>query len=163
MVKAMMTGSRDITDRDWPVIGNAIQDELIEQRPDEFFFGGAQGADSVALSNASIFRKEDEIDVTLTVVVPWTLEDQPAKVIPVIKDCADRIVELEVDVPIGRAAGYHARNEWMIERADRCRVFWNGQQGGTQSTAEKARDAGLHIRLHELGQLGREEAKANLM
>jgi uncharacterized phage-like protein YoqJ len=157
----MMTGSREVVaNYVGPVIQDGIGDELFEVEPDTFYFGGARGSDTLALVAAGNLKNEFDVTTELVVVVPWTLEDQPSAVRPAVTEHADRVVELEHEAPVGTGRGYHARNEWMIDQADRCRVFWNGESSGTKATAEKADEAGLTIRVHEIGDLGEATARS---
>lgn len=162
MVVTMMTGTRDIEESDHGVIQRAVHDELAEVQPEQFLFGGAQGSDSVALKSAGTLKDQFGYDTELVVIVPWTLEDQPDDAIPVIEEYADRVIEMNHDSPVGSAPGYHARNDELIDRADRCRGFWDGESSGTESTLEKADENGLHIREHPLGDYGHTTAGAVL-
>lgn len=160
MVVSMMTGSRDIDGRDAGTIKRGMADELFDAEPERFLFGGARGSDTVALKEAGRLVGDYDLPVELIAIVPWTLEDQPNDAIPVMEQYADRVIELEHDTPVGTGRGYFARNDEMIGRADRCRVFWNGESGGTHKTAESAVDAGLVVRVHELGSFGNEQTRS---
>ena len=159
MTISMMTGSREITESDKDAIYDAMVVELLEIRPEKFFFGGARGSDTFALEAAAELKKEANLKIELMAVVPWTVDEQPVKARAIIEKNADKVIELNHNSQPGSCEGYFARNKWMVNKADRCRVFWNGDNGGTKRTAELAREADLHIRVTKLGKEALAEIK----
>lgn len=78
-----------------------------------FFIGGASGIDSMAL----VWLAENTA-AGLTVVVPGTVDLQPAdaqQAITRARDRVEQIVELKA-TELGTPA-YHARNRWMVDHA----------------------------------------------
>jgi uncharacterized phage-like protein YoqJ len=160
MVTTMMTGSRDLSSHhDQGTIFRGMMSELNEKGPDRFLFGGARGADTIALRSADTIRTRFDRDTRLVVIVPWTVDDQPNDAVDVIEDCADEVVEMDHDAPVGRGDGYRDRNDAMIDRADRCWVFWDGVSRGTKKTAIKASKHDLKIRVHQLSDYAEDTAR----
>ena len=93
-MKMMMTGSRNFPTT--KQITNVIREELQTHSPEMMYFGGARGADATALKVASSI----ELDTTLVAVVPWTVEDQPAEAVSIIREHADQVEELRRDTPV---------------------------------------------------------------
>ncbi|MFE3830965.1 hypothetical protein [Streptomyces sp. NPDC059092] len=79
-----------------------------------FFIGGAKGIDSL-----SLLWLAGNTGAALTVVVPGTLDQQPADARQAITQTRDRITEV---VELGAAElctpAYFARNRWMVDHAD---------------------------------------------
>ncbi|WP_231329751.1 DNA-processing protein DprA [Actinomadura graeca] len=112
-----ITGTRSTAHR--PLIEyRALFEEYIAPFAREgvrFLIGGASGIDSL-----SLLWLGSETAVDLTVVVPATLRDQPADARHAVEAMqeAGRLTEV---VELGgetRTPGYHARNRWMVDRAD---------------------------------------------
>ncbi|MFG2005148.1 hypothetical protein ACGFNU_38985 [Spirillospora sp. NPDC048911] len=80
-----------------------------------FYLGGAIGIDSLAL-----LWLASEVEASLVVVVPALLADQPAEARQAIASTRE-VGRLEAVVELGgetRTDGYHARNEYMVDRSD---------------------------------------------
>lgn len=137
-MKIAITGSRNIPDGGEEVICERMNDLVDSEEVETIYFGGARGSDTVALQAAG--EKRSGAQPKLVGVVPWKIEDQPNAGQETLEDCADSIVELEHDTPVGITRGYRARNAEMIERADELIAFWNGNPGGTKNTIDTARD-----------------------
>ncbi|MFI6285868.1 hypothetical protein ACIBCM_14105 [Streptomyces sp. NPDC051018] len=78
-----------------------------------FFIGGAIGIDSLTLlwlAGNSTSR--------ITIVVPGTVAQQPAEARQAIERCRDRIARIvELGAADLRTPAYHARNGYMVDRA----------------------------------------------
>lgn len=138
-MKVAISGSRDLSPYDYPVIEGVIAD-IISEHPEEIIFGGASGADTVALAAACSIL-EGTRPPKLTVIVPKRLKDQPLDAQEWARECADEIIELKaarLDVE-----AYRKRNIALLRRADGLVAFWDGRSGGTAMTITLAREAGL--------------------
>ncbi|GHJ36984.1 hypothetical protein [Streptomyces sp. TS71-3] len=106
-----------------------------------FYVGGAQGIDSLCLlwlaGNSSS---------RITVVVPGTVEQQPDEARQAIERCGSRVDELvELKASELRTPAYHARNRYMVDRAQMAIGFpLEGPQGtsGTWQTINYAATGG---------------------
>lgn len=138
-----VSGIRDLSPHDLPVIEGVISD-IIFERPEELFFGGARGTDTVALASACA-TLEGLRPPKLTVVVPRRLKDQPLEAQEWARECADEIIELKS--PRLDTEAYRRRNQALIRRADGLVAFWNGRSGGTGMTIDLARKTGIPVEI----------------
>jgi hypothetical protein len=137
-MRIAITGTRDLPDPP------GATEALLEEHPRPyaaaahgFFVGGAVGVDTHALEWLLTRR------APITVVVPATIEDQPAPARDRIRQ-AERaglaeVVELRhPDFP--KAEAYHARNRWMVDRSELIIGFPLAGRGGggTWSTLDYA-------------------------
>ncbi|MFD0034844.1 hypothetical protein ACFVJK_42865 [Streptomyces sp. NPDC127172] len=80
----------------------------------QFYIGGAKGIDSLSLLWLAGHSK-----AAITVVVPGTLARQPADARQAVQRCRDRVAEVvELGAAELRSPAYHARNRYMVDRAD---------------------------------------------
>ncbi len=107
-----------------------------------FYLGGAVGIDTAALDWLAGCSQ-----VSLTVVVPCTVADQPAAAVASIRRWQDdgrlaEVVELGAD-RLGTVA-YYARNRWMVDRSAFVIGFPRGadQGSGTWYTVNYAAEQG---------------------
>jgi hypothetical protein len=110
--------------------------------PVEVRIGGAIGVDTLALRAA----RADLLYFVgrIVVYVPFTLKDQPVEAQIAIRECADKVVEL--DYPQKKWA-YLRRNEKMLVGAHLCLAFTDGRQsGGTAHTMRVARNALIPVK-----------------
>lgn len=145
-MKVAISGVRDISPHDLPVIEGIVSDILFE-KPEEIFFGGARGVDTVALAAACAILQGSR-PPKLTVIVPKRLKDQPFEAQEWIKECADEVIELKaarLDIE-----AYRRRNMELIRRADGLVAFWDGRSGGTGMTIELAHEAGIPVEVIEI-------------
>ncbi|MFF3190573.1 hypothetical protein [Streptomyces misionensis] len=78
-----------------------------------WYVGGARGIDSLSLLWLAGNSRS-----RITVVVPGTVAQQPAEARQAIERCRDRIEEIvELGATELRAPAFHARNRWMVDRA----------------------------------------------
>ncbi|MGV9310117.1 hypothetical protein [Nonomuraea sp. NPDC003727] len=95
-----------------------------------FYIGGAVGIDSLSLLWLAGNSKAQ-----ITIVVPGTVEQQPAEARQAIARCRDRIAEI---VELGAAElhtpTYWARNMWMVDHADMVIGFPRDGVEGTSGT-----------------------------
>jgi hypothetical protein len=78
-----------------------------------FFIGGAKGIDSL-----SLLWLAGNSQAQITVVVPGTVAQQPTEARQAIERCRDRIADVvELGAAELRAPAYHARNRYMVDRA----------------------------------------------
>jgi hypothetical protein len=104
-----------------------------------FYLGGATGIDALAL-----LWLAGETKVTLSVVVPAKLGDQPADARHAIStvqedERLDELVELSGKT---RTPGFHARNRWMVDRSTFVIGFPHSDTGGTVYTLGYAAEQG---------------------
>jgi predicted Rossmann fold nucleotide-binding protein DprA/Smf involved in DNA uptake len=79
----------------------------------QFYIGGARGVDSL-----SLLWLAGNSQSRITVVVPGTVAQQPAEARQAIERCRDRIAEVvELGAAELRTPAYHARNRYMVDRA----------------------------------------------
>ena len=114
---------------------------------DEIYFGGARGVDTRALYWAHKYKKPN---TKLIVVVPDTIDKQPAETRGYINTLADEVIELKN--PITKSDGfaaYQIRNEYMVNPCDLLISFWNGQKKncGTYNCMEYATSKNKTIRI----------------
>nr|WP_268256777.1 DNA-processing protein DprA [Streptomyces spiralis] len=105
-----------------------------------FYIGGAKGIDSL-----SLVWLAGNTQAALTVVVPGTVEQQPAEARQAIARVRERISEMvELAAPDLNSASYHARNRWMVDRSSMTIGFpLAGQlQSGTWQTLNYTRGQG---------------------
>ncbi|MEU4234845.1 hypothetical protein AB0F17_62120 [Nonomuraea sp. NPDC026600] len=78
-----------------------------------FYIGGARGIDSMSLlwlAGSSTAR--------ITIVVPGTVEQQPAEARQAIAQCSNRIAQIvELGATELKTPAYHTRNQWMVDHA----------------------------------------------
>ncbi|MEU1302574.1 hypothetical protein [Streptomyces shenzhenensis] len=110
-------------------------------RDTHFYIGGAKGIDSLALLWLAGNATAD-----LTVVVPGTVEEQPAEARQAIARVRDRILEVvELGALELRSPAYHARNRWMVDHSNMTIGFPNrdaAPTSGTWQTLNYTRDQG---------------------
>lgn len=140
-MKVAVSGIRDLSEGDLPIVEIAVAD-ILSEKPEEIFFGGARGADTVALAAACAIL-EGHRPPKLTVIVPRRIADQPAEAREWISECADQVIELHA--PRLDPEAYRARNKEMLRRADSLVAFWDGRSSGTGMTIELAHAAGLPV------------------
>lgn len=135
MTALVVSGHRDVTLSDIRIIRQTMIEYLEYREHDEILFGGARGADTVALETALEIRESFSVTwPKLIVVVPNTVREQPASSLPAIGK-ADQVIELKR--PITRDDKFfslHHRNHFMIDWAapdGRLLAFWNGKPSGT--------------------------------
>ncbi len=162
-MKVAISGVRDISSHDYPIIEGVVSDILFE-RPGEIFFGGARGTDTVALAAACAIL-EGTRPPKLTVIVPKRLKDQPMEAQEWAKECADEIVELKAAQLDTEA--FRRRNLRLIRHADGLVAFWDGRSGGTGMTIALAQEAGIPVEVvrilgvsHGLGAKGNHKPAA---
>lgn len=150
-MRIAITGIRDVSPGDLPVIEDGMM-EVLSERPEGLFFGGARGTDTVALAGACT-ALAGRRPPALVVVVPKRLSDQPLAAQEWARECADEIVELRA--PRLDPAAYRRRNEALVARADGLVAFWDGSPGGTEMTIGIAEAAGKPVHIVYLGSPGR--------
>jgi len=115
--------------------------EVLSRSPVELRFGGAPGADTVALELAAAARGPG---TAITVLAPSTARDLPATARRAALAHADRIVEL--GFPFGARWSYLRRNDALLDGADLLLAFWDGRErGGTWYTVARARRLGVPV------------------
>lgn len=128
--KVCITGNRLLTENDKITIFDTISMLVTNPNIQQIYFGGAIGADTVALQSA--------VDIVclnkpeLIVVVPENINKQP-KIAHQASRQASRIIELNnlISIQDGWRA-FHIRNEYMVDNSDVTIAFWNKEpKGGT--------------------------------
>ena len=138
-----ITGTRSITQTEGQLAG--LFDDYLRPFADPdatFYLGGAAGIDTSALDWLA-----EHTGVALTVVVPCTVDDQPATAGEAIRQWQRggrlaEVVELRAD-KLGTSA-YHARNRWMVDRSGFVISFPHGTDptSGTWYTVNYAAEQG---------------------
>lgn len=142
-MKVAITGNRRLAEVDIGIIRAAVRRRVLDKSVKELIFGGAIGADTVALAEALAARPAIGTP-QITVVLPMTVLDQPIAARPFIYQ-ADTIVEMKQSRRVGNGM-YRTRNEEMVRRAGRVVAFWDGvERGGTWMTMNIARRAGKPV------------------
>ncbi|MEU3962133.1 hypothetical protein AB0F42_20335 [Streptomyces buecherae] len=102
-----------------------------------FYIGGAKGIDSLSLD----YLGADTCS-RITVVVPGAVHQQPDEAQWAIEQNRGRITEIvELRAPELHAEAFHARNRWMVDRADMTVGFplaGGGEGSGTWQTLNYA-------------------------
>jgi predicted Rossmann fold nucleotide-binding protein DprA/Smf involved in DNA uptake len=144
--RVAITGNRGITTDDEAVVRARVRELALDPTVAVLFFGGARGADTVALDAALAARKGGR--PRLVVVLPDTLEAQPRDTWATTRRADER---LELGRPIraeDRWRAYHLRNRRLVEEATELLAFWNGEpRSGTASTINLARKRGIEVEL----------------
>ncbi|MFF9284334.1 hypothetical protein [Streptomyces griseosporeus] len=112
---AAITGTRQTGHRETPWYNALFGTYLAPWATDDadFYIGGAIGIDSLTL----LWLAANSTS-RITVVVPGTVAQQPAEAQHAIERCRERITEI---VQLGaselRTPAFHARNRYMVDRA----------------------------------------------
>lgn len=112
---AAITGTRQTGHRDLSWYSDLFGRYLAPwATPDaQFYVGGARGIDSLSLLWLAGNSRS-----RLAVVVPSTVDRQPAEARQAIDRCRDRIAEIvELGAPELCTPAFHARNRYMVGRA----------------------------------------------
>ena len=132
----VVSGIRDIDPAWEPQVALSVTGEL--PVADEIRFGGAIGVDTMALDAVC-----GAPEASLVVYVPFTVSQQPKAAQRVIRECADRVVELGLR---RSKRAYLDRNRAMLEGAHRLLAFTDGRDtGGTAWTVREAERLGLDV------------------
>ncbi|MEV5940660.1 hypothetical protein [Streptomyces sp. NPDC051994] len=97
-----------------------------------FYIGGAKGIDSL-----SLIWLAGNTGAHLTVVVPGTVDQQPAEARQAIARTRGRIKDIvELGAVEPRTPAFHARNRWMVDHSSMTIGFPNATEprGGTWQT-----------------------------
>jgi predicted Rossmann fold nucleotide-binding protein DprA/Smf involved in DNA uptake len=136
-----ITGNRNTTTNDLHTILGAIEGLVCDPSVSAIYFGGARGADTIAL-NAALSIKEaiGRDDINLVCIVPDTVDKQPVETREVSKQ-ADKLIELGNTITTSDGySSYHARNHYMVNSSTEVVAFWNGDiRSGTWSTIKYAK------------------------
>jgi len=128
-----------LTDKDVTTIRDKVGSLVARDDIEQMYFGGAIGADTVALEAALDLRKNKT--PRLVAVVPNRINNQPKETQAALSR-ADEVIEL--GNPITSANGYkayHLRNRAMVDMATDVVAFWSGDiHSGTYSTIKYAND-----------------------
>ncbi|MBI2060355.1 MAG: hypothetical protein HYT87_11350 [Nitrospirae bacterium] len=147
-MKVAFTGRRDAGPGVREVIGKIVAEEISLHAPVELLFGGASGADTIALDEAAkvIAELPSEKRTRLVVILPGRLPDQPHDARAVIEQHADEIHQLKLRPCF--PSSYRKRNQVLVDRSDRVVAFWDGREkGGTHMTMALARKMGRDLRV----------------
>lgn len=133
---AAITGTRSTEHRELTWFRDLFGKYLAPWATDgaHFYIGGAVGIDSLTLLWLAGHSKS-----RITVVAPGTVAQQPADARQAIERCRDRIAEIvELGATELRSPAYHARNRYMVDRAQMVigfpRAGTEGGSGGTWQT-----------------------------
>lgn len=145
-VITVVSGIRELDPGSIPDVELALAEELAQPGLTEVRLGGALGVDTVALAAACFGPPH----VRVVVVVPFTLDKQPALARQQVQACRT-VGVLELRLPAGKSA-YLRRNDKMLEGAQRLLAFTDGRtSGGTAYTIDRARRLGLEVDVVPVG------------
>ncbi|WP_078894105.1 hypothetical protein [Streptomyces sp. CT34] len=95
-----------------------------------FHIGGAKGIDSL-----SLLWLANNAQSAITIVVPGTIDQQPAEAQEAVSQCRDRITNvIELRASELRTPTYHARNKYMVDRSNMVIGFPLGEGDSTSGT-----------------------------
>jgi predicted Rossmann fold nucleotide-binding protein DprA/Smf involved in DNA uptake len=147
--RVAITGNRGITAQDATAVRAKLRELVADPSVVLILFGGARGADTVALEEALARRKGGR--PRLVVVLPDTIDAQPRDTWATTRRADERI---ELGRPIrveDRWRAYHLRNRRLVEEAGELVAFWNGDpRSGTAATIGLARQHGLAVEIVEV-------------
>jgi predicted Rossmann fold nucleotide-binding protein DprA/Smf involved in DNA uptake len=129
---AAITGTRRTGHRELSWFGGLFGTYLAPWATDDahFYIGGAIGIDSLSLLWLAGHSKS-----RITIVAPGTVAQQPAEARQAIERCRDRITEItELGTDELRTPAYHARNRYMVDRAQMVIGFPVEGSEGTSGT-----------------------------
>ena len=136
-----ITGSRSFRYSSAELISSKMLWLVTELDVDTICFGGAKGADTIALSKVLEFRKSARFVLPkLIVILPNKLESQPPETHYTTR-LADEVIELGLRITAeDHYEAYHARNRSIVDRSDEIVAFWNGDYAsGTWSCIKYAK------------------------
>ena len=134
-----ITGHRDYPDR------SALYRGLDELQAREYVFGGARGVDTDALE----YIGQTQPGSHRTVVVPNRVIDQPMDTRAITKHYATEVIELKNSGP----DRYQIRNQYMVDRADYTRAFYDQRgHGGTFNTIEYMKAHGKNYSIQPMNE-----------
>lgn len=139
-----MTGHRNVTPKDIAVIRGSIRSLVRNPSIDAIYFGGALGADTVALIAAAEFRQDERPH--LVVVTPNTARHQPADARKYFH-LADEVIELGYEITRDdHYAAFKKRNCYMVDVATAVVAFFSGnKKSGTWHAMSYAESSGLTV------------------
>ncbi len=139
-----ITGNRDYADP------GALYRGLDRIGARQYYFGGARGIDTDALS----YIAKTQPEAIRTVVVPNTLADQPVAAREAIRQHATNIIELKNSGP----NRYQLRNQYIVNKAEKTVGFYNySGRGGTYQTINYARSQGKLLEVNPLVEFNQRE------
>ncbi|MCK8676663.1 DNA-processing protein DprA [Streptomyces lichenis] len=94
-----------------------------------FLVGGAVGIDTLALEWLA-----GHTEAALTVVTPGTVRQQPKRAHDAVKRLGERVELVELGATELCTATYHARNRYMVDRADMTIGFPSGEPDAASGT-----------------------------
>lgn len=113
MQAVAITGTRATGHRQLGEYADMFEQYLRPFADRHFYIGGAKGIDSLTL-----LWLAGNTTATITVVVPGTVDQQPAEARQAITRARERIKEIvELGAPELRSPAYHARNRWMVDHS----------------------------------------------
>lgn len=135
-----ITGTRATGHRQLTEYAGLFEQYLRPFADGHFYIGGAKGIDSLTLMWLA-----GNTSAELTVVVPGTVDQQPAEARQAITRSRDRIKEIvELGAVELRSPAYHARNRWMVDRSGMTIGFPHNTErsSGTWQTLNYAAEQG---------------------
>ncbi|MFE4869746.1 hypothetical protein [Streptomyces sp. NPDC056682] len=122
-----ITGTRETGHRDLDDYTSLFTAYLQPFADSHFYIGGAKGIDSL-----SLIWLAGNTGAHITVVVPGTVDQQPAEARQAIARTRNRITDI-VELGAGElhTPAFHARNRWMVDRSSMTIGFPNVTEPGS--------------------------------
>ena len=139
-----VTGSRDFSLEGEKLIQEVIASYCTNPSVEAIIFGGARGADTIALRAALNSRKD--YSPKLVVALPVNVAYQP-KDTQVITCQADELIEMGLS---GKTM-YYIRNQYIVTHCTPLIAFWNGdKKSGTFQTINLAKAEKKLVEIYNL-------------
>lgn len=138
-----ITARRDLTPQLAAKIRTTMY-ELVQGGAKALVFGGARGGDTIALIAAYEAKVALNSNVTLLVIVPGTVDEQPPEARLAIRQCASAVIEMRQN--LSHYASRQNRNLRQLAKSDFLVAFWDGKRsGGTWNCIAAAETAEMEV------------------
>ncbi|MGW4080649.1 hypothetical protein ACWELB_45505 [Streptomyces asiaticus] len=141
-----ITGTRSTAHRDLASFAELFANYLhpFADADAHFYVGGAKGIDSL-----SLLWLAGNTEARITVVVPGTVQQQPAEARQAITRTGGRIMEvIELRAEQLCTPAFHARNRWMVDHSDMVIGFPLAGPHGASGTWQTLNYAAQQVKPH---------------